>query len=99
HLAALPPFLHDALPISLKPALADDLKSWNRYNAACSAALAGCGQGNDVSGLDEKALARLRQQAMVWLRADLAAWEKQPPANHKEDRKSTRLNSSHDQIS
>jgi Flp pilus assembly protein TadD len=45
-----------------------------RYNAACCAALAGCGQGKDADQLDEKEYARLRRQALDWLRADLEAW-------------------------
>jgi tetratricopeptide (TPR) repeat protein len=59
-----------------QPALADDLSSGNRYNAACAAALAGCGQGKDADGLDEKKRAALRHQARDWLRADLAAWNR-----------------------
>jgi serine/threonine protein kinase/Flp pilus assembly protein TadD len=59
-----------------QPALADDLSSGRRYNAACAAALAGCGQGLDAAGLDEKERARLRQQALDWLRADLGAWRR-----------------------
>jgi hypothetical protein len=42
-----------------------------RYNAACAAALAGCGQGKDVDQLDKKEKARLRGLALDWLRADL----------------------------
>jgi len=56
------------------PKLADDLSFPNRYNAACCAALAGCGQGHDAVKLDETERARLRHQALNWLRADLAAW-------------------------
>jgi hypothetical protein len=48
------------------PKLADGLKTGHRYNAACSAALAAAGK------LDDKDKARLRQQALDWLRADLA---------------------------
>jgi tetratricopeptide (TPR) repeat protein len=59
-----------------EPALAEDLTSGHRYNAACSAALAGCGQGEDATGLGEKERARLRRQALDWLRADLGAWRK-----------------------
>ncbi len=44
-----------------------------RYNAACAAALAGGGRGKDVARLDDKERARLRQQALDWLRADLTA--------------------------
>jgi serine/threonine-protein kinase len=58
------------------PALAEDLKAGNRYNAACVAALAGCGQGNDEPPLDDPARARWRQQALAWLRADLGLWTK-----------------------
>jgi eukaryotic-like serine/threonine-protein kinase len=56
------------------PKLADDVRFPNRCNAACAATLAGCGQGEDVAGLDETERARLRRQALDWLRADLAAW-------------------------
>jgi tetratricopeptide (TPR) repeat protein len=59
------------------PKLADMLAGGHRYNAACVAALAGCGHGKDTGGLDEKERARLRQQALHWLRADLAAWGRQ----------------------
>ena len=48
----------------------------DRYNAACTAALAGCGQGVDADKLDAKERARLRQQALDWLRADLKAYRK-----------------------
>jgi serine/threonine protein kinase/Flp pilus assembly protein TadD len=57
-----------------KPKLADDLGAWHRYNAACAAALAGCGQGKVADKLDSKERARLRRQALDWLRADLEAW-------------------------
>jgi tetratricopeptide (TPR) repeat protein len=57
-----------------KPQLADDLNAQHRYAAACSAALAGCGQGKDADTLDAKEHARLRQQALDWLRADLKAY-------------------------
>jgi len=57
-----------------KPSLADDLDSQHRYNAACAAALAGCGQGADTDKLDDKECARLRQQALDWLRTDLRAY-------------------------
>jgi tetratricopeptide (TPR) repeat protein len=57
-----------------QPKLADDLSEWHRYNAACAAALAGCGQGKDADKLDDKERARLRRQTWDWLRADLGAW-------------------------
>jgi eukaryotic-like serine/threonine-protein kinase len=53
-----------------------------RYRAARAAAQAGCGQGQDAAGLDDKERARLRKQAFDWLHADLSAWrrrlEKEP---------------------
>jgi serine/threonine protein kinase len=65
-----------------QPALADDLQHQHRYNAACPAALAGCGQGKDADQTDDKERARLRRQALEWLRADLTAYrqalDKQP---------------------
>ncbi len=67
-----------------QPGLADDMQAQHRYNAACAAALAGCGQGKDNPPLDESAKARCRKQAIDWLKADLAVWskvlEKGPPA-------------------
>jgi tetratricopeptide (TPR) repeat protein len=43
----------------------------NGYDAACDAALAGCGQGADAPA-DPPSRAALRRQALGWLRADLA---------------------------
>jgi tetratricopeptide (TPR) repeat protein len=57
-----------------QPQLADDLQSHSRYNAACAAALAGCGQGKDADKLNPKERAGLRKQALDWLRADLKAY-------------------------
>jgi hypothetical protein len=57
-----------------RPQLTADVDSPHRYNAACSAALAGCGRGEDAAKLEDPERARLRQQALDWLRADLAAW-------------------------
>jgi serine/threonine protein kinase/tetratricopeptide (TPR) repeat protein len=57
-----------------QPKLAEDLEVQHRYNAACAAALAGCGQDKDSGKLDDKESARLRRQALDWLRADLEAW-------------------------
>jgi tetratricopeptide (TPR) repeat protein/tRNA A-37 threonylcarbamoyl transferase component Bud32 len=42
-----------------------------RYTAACCAAFAGCGQGEDDPAPDADERARLRRQALDWLRADL----------------------------
>jgi eukaryotic-like serine/threonine-protein kinase len=59
-----------------KPALANDLRTGARYNAACSASLAGSGQGKDDPMPDEVGRIKLREQALGWLRADLAIWTK-----------------------
>jgi serine/threonine protein kinase/Tfp pilus assembly protein PilF len=59
-----------------KPALATRPREGLRYNAACAAALAGCGMGKDAPA-DAEERARLRQQALTWLRADLEAWKQQ----------------------
>jgi serine/threonine-protein kinase len=56
------------------PRLAEDLQAANRYYAACSAAMAGAGKGEQESPLDEPEKARWRKQAIAWLRADLARW-------------------------
>jgi hypothetical protein len=40
------------------------------------AASAGCGRGNHPSSLSDEERARLRDQARLWLRAELAAWGK-----------------------
>jgi serine/threonine protein kinase/Flp pilus assembly protein TadD len=65
-----------------QPTLAAELSPGNCYNAACSAALAGCRQGKDADQADDKERARLRRQALDWLKADLTArrrWlEKEP---------------------
>jgi tetratricopeptide (TPR) repeat protein len=58
-----------------EPALEQSLESSHRYDAACYAALAGCGQGEDASPLDDKERPRLRRQALIWLRAELTAWQ------------------------
>jgi len=59
------------------PKLADELEESYRYNAACYAALASAGQGEDAAGLDDKERTRLRRQAYDWLRAELAAYNSQ----------------------
>src|SRR5262249_43351501 len=57
-----------------EPKLAEDLNTFNRYNAACAAALAASVQGQDAAQLGTEERARLRRQALDWLSADLRAW-------------------------
>jgi hypothetical protein len=63
-----------AAAFAAKASLADDLSAGHRYNAACSHALAAAGRGADAAPLGDKERARLRAQALDWLRADLAGW-------------------------
>jgi tetratricopeptide (TPR) repeat protein len=72
-------FAHD-------PRLADDLQSGRRYDAACSAALAGCGRGQDAKDLDDKARAGWRNQALAWLREDLKLRGQQLDSGQPENR-------------
>src|SRR5262249_51688023 len=55
------------------PRVAANLGTGHRYNAARAAARAGCDSA-DPAQLSAEERARWRQQARVWLRADLAAW-------------------------
>jgi hypothetical protein len=61
------------------------LKVQHRYNAACCAALAAAGQGENGAKLDDMERGRLRKQALGWLKDDLALRTKQlesgPPAD------------------
>ncbi len=66
-----------------QPALADDLAAANRYNAACAAASAGTGKGEDQPPLNDAARARWRKKALEWLRADLAERAKQAATNQR----------------
>jgi hypothetical protein len=61
-----------AAAFAADPGLADDLKGGHRYNAVCSAALVAAGQGEDAARLDDQERAHLRQQALDWLKAELA---------------------------
>jgi Flp pilus assembly protein TadD len=60
-----------------RPALARDLNRPHRYNAACHAALASGGGGEDAAGLSAHDRACLRQQALNWLRDEQAARQAQ----------------------
>jgi serine/threonine-protein kinase len=66
-----------ATAFAARPKLADDLAAGHRYNAACASALAGCGRGKGAGQFEAKEKARLRGQALTWLRADLALRTKQ----------------------
>jgi serine/threonine-protein kinase len=70
--AAATRFYADAF--AAEPKVAGDLKAQHRYEAARAAGLAGCGRGQDAAQLDDQERARLRRQALEWLRADLALY-------------------------
>jgi tetratricopeptide (TPR) repeat protein len=59
-----------------QPALAADVRTCHRYNAACAAALAAAGQGEDAAGLGAAEKARLRGQALAWQRLGLETWQR-----------------------
>jgi tetratricopeptide (TPR) repeat protein len=65
-----------AAAFAAEPKLAEDVPKGVRYAAACAAALGGCAQGKDPEKLDDKERARLRRQALDWLREDLTWWAK-----------------------
>jgi Tfp pilus assembly protein PilF len=67
-----------------QPALSTDLNAGHRYDAARAAARAGCGQGLDAGQLDEKARARWRKQALLWLREDLKLLTKELNADSRQ---------------
>jgi serine/threonine-protein kinase len=72
HYAAAVRWFREAF--ATQPALVQDLSAGHRYNAACAAALAGCGKGEDAKALGQQERARLRRQALDWLRSDLKAY-------------------------
>jgi tetratricopeptide (TPR) repeat protein len=61
---------------ALWPQLTGNPANSYRYDGACNAARAGCGQGQDAPK-DEAHRVRLRRQALDWLRADLAHWARE----------------------
>jgi serine/threonine-protein kinase len=72
--------------LAAKPELTEDLRAGHRFNAACAAALAGGGHGDDVAGLKEGEWEALRKQARDWLRLDLAAWARKVDSGTDADR-------------
>jgi tetratricopeptide (TPR) repeat protein len=60
--------------LTAEPALADDQEAGHRLHAACAAALAGCGLGDDATKLDDRRRAALRQQTLDRLTAEYNAW-------------------------
>jgi serine/threonine protein kinase/Flp pilus assembly protein TadD len=70
--AASARFAAEALADGAKPSA--DFADTYRYNAVCSAARAARREGADAGQLSDRECARLREQALQWLRADLAVF-------------------------
>jgi serine/threonine-protein kinase len=60
-----------------EPRLAANLGTGQRYDAACAAALAAAGRGEDAAGLTRPDRLALRRRALTWLRAELTARQEQ----------------------
>lgn len=69
-----------------KPALLRDTQRMNWYNAACAAAAAGTGKGDDAVESDESTRTGMRAQALEWLREDLKFWAAMAKDNRPEVR-------------
>src|SRR5205814_10680442 len=67
------------------PERANDVRAGHRYAAACAAARAADGQGQDASQLSESERTRLRKLAHDWLKADLAVWGRVVRSNQASD--------------
>jgi tetratricopeptide (TPR) repeat protein len=65
-----------------EPKLAADLNQQHRYSAACSAALAASGQGEDAGQLPDKVVCMFRRWVFGWLRDDLIAYSKLAEQNN-----------------
>ena len=59
--------------LAADPRLTEDLLAGHRFNAACAAALAAFGRGDDATSFGERERKGLREQARGWLGQDLAA--------------------------
>jgi hypothetical protein len=65
---------------------AEELEARHRDSAACCAALAGCGRGEDAAKPSDRERSRLREQALRWLEAGRAAWARRLAGGTAEDR-------------
>ncbi len=80
-----------------EPKLAGAVPTATRYDAACAAALAGCGRGKDADNLDDKERADWRRQALDWLRQDLIWWSKALANGNAQTNTDVRVNMRHSQ--
>ena len=74
HFAAAARLWFEAL--ASDPNLSVDRQAQHRYNTACAASLAAAGQGRDDPPPDDAAKAKLRGQALEWLKSELVTWTK-----------------------
>ncbi len=65
-----------AVAFKTDPRLADDRQAQLGYNAACAASLAAAGTGTGEPPPDAAARAKLRSQALGWLKAEIVLWAK-----------------------
>jgi tetratricopeptide (TPR) repeat protein len=79
-----------AAAFGAEPKLAGDLQRQHRSNGACSATLAAAGLAEDVNELPGAARTKLRQQALDWLRADLALHAKMAKSDDPRDKAAVR---------
>ena len=84
HYAAAARLFSESLIADPEPA--DGRELGQRYAAACAAAMAGCGRGQDAGQLDDKELARWRKQALDWLRVDLRVHRELLPVSNPKER-------------
>jgi hypothetical protein len=66
-----------ATALESDPRLGHDRQAQYRYQAARAAALASASRSKDVPPLDDAAAAKLRGQALDWLKAELTVWHKE----------------------
>jgi serine/threonine-protein kinase len=69
---------------------ADPKQAGARYEAACCAARAAAGDGEDAGGKGDPERRRWRQQALDWLRTDLAGWAQRLAGDKPRDRQEAR---------
>ena len=64
------------IALQANPKLGDDRQAKLPYHAAGAAALASAGRGKDDPPPDQASKAKLRAQALAWLKAELVVWAK-----------------------
>ncbi len=80
------------------PTLAESRRPQHRYDAACAAALAGSGKAIDDPAPDDAARAKLRGQALMWFKSELAAWSRLLQSGTTEAKRDIARNLKHWQV-